>query len=171
MPGNQKPNQIEYCELAEDTDPEALTMKIFVPKLQGLMNMTSEAQSSSVNTSVVLNDDGGGVSSSVNSQAPIIAKVVDPPQHKHPHHDCQGTPCPNASHPNTCCGDSILNPCAHYHHDHHFPHPGAKGKIPAGTKMICIMMNDNPKDIWVTRWLCEWPGRSMTWWHNGHCGC
>lgn len=161
-------DQIEYCELAEDTSVEALTMKIFVPKLQGLMNMTTEAQDSSVNKNIVINDDGGGVSSSCKNNAPIVARVVDPPMHKHSHHDCEGCPCPNASHGNTCGSSSILSVCPHYHHDHHFPHPGDDrvGTIPAGTKMICIMMNNNPKDIWVTRWLCEWPGRSMKWWYR-----
>lgn len=147
--------QFEYCYLVEDTDPEATTMKIFIPKLMGNMSMGNNKSSKSVNKQALMNDDGGGIDSSVETQNYIVAKVQDPYMHKHKHHDCPGN-CVNVSHDNTCPSTSILKPCNHFHHDHHFPHLGEYGKIPKGAQMICCIMNKNVKDIIVTRMWCRW---------------
>ena len=149
-------NQLEYCYLVEDTDPKATQMKIFIPKLMGGIKPSGSTGNKQINTGALMNDgDGVSVAASVSTQNYILAKVVDPYEHKHKHHDCPGN-CVNSSHGNTCCGTSILSPCPHFHHDHHFPHIGEYGIIPSGTKMICLVMDGNLKDIWVTRFLCRW---------------
>ena len=147
-------NQLEYCYLVEDTDPKATQMKIFIPKLMGGIKPSGTTGNKQISTGALMNE-GVNVSSSVSTQNYIVAKVVDPYEHKHKHHDCPGN-CVNSSHSNTCCGSSILAPCPHFHHDHHFPHIGEYGIIPSGTKMICLVMDGNLKDIWVTRFLCRW---------------
>ena len=150
-------NQLEYCYLVEDTDPEAMERKIFIPKLMGAMGSPSNKKSKkSVNTDALMNSDDSDteVDSSVSTQGYILAPVQDSYQHKHKHHDCKGN-CPNTSHGNTCGSSSKLAVCPHFHHDHHFPHLGDYGKIPAGAQMICLIMNKNPKDIYITRMLCK----------------
>lgn len=147
-------DQLEYCYLVEDTDPEAMTMKIYVPKLMGNMSMGNKKTKVSVDTNSLMNSDDT-VDSSVETQNYITAKVQDSYMHKHSFHDCPGN-CPNVSHNNTCGSSSILNSCPHFHHDHHFPHLGDHGKIPKGAQMICCIMNKNIKDIIVTRMWCRW---------------
>ena len=147
--------QFEYCYLVEDTDPEATSMKIFVPKLMGNMSMSNKTSKKNVNKQCLMNDDDSGVDSSVQTQNFIVGKVQDPYMHKHSFHDCPGN-CPNVQHGNTCGSESILSPCPHFHHDHHFPHLGEHGKIPAGAQLICCIMNKNIKDIIVTRMWCRW---------------
>ena len=151
-------NQLEYCYLVEDTDPEAMEMKIFIPALMGGMGgYSNQKKKKSVNTDALINSDDSDteVDSSVSTQGYILARVQDSYQHKHKHHDCPGN-CPNVSHGNTCGSSSKLSPCPHFHHDHHFPHEGEYGKIPKGAQMICLIMNKNPKDIIITRMLCRW---------------
>jgi hypothetical protein len=162
--------QLEWCYLVEDTDPEATEVKIYIPKLMGNMSMDSKQQKATVNTTALKNsapasdgNSGGNtqeatssnVSGSVTKQNYIVAKMQDPLMHQHKHHNCPGN-CPNTNHSNTCGSSSILSSCPHYHHDHHLPHEGEYGKVPAGAKMICLIMNKNLKDVIVTRLWCRW---------------
>lgn len=147
-------DQLEYCYLVEDTDPEAMTMKIYVPKLMGNMSMGNKKTKVSVDTNSLMNSDDT-VDSSVETQNFITARVQDSYMHKHSFHDCPGN-CPNTSHSNTCGSNSLLASCPHFHHDHHFPHLGDHGKIPKGAQLICCIMNKNIKDIIVTRMWCRW---------------
>ena len=148
-------DQIEYCYLAEDTDPDAMTMEVYIPKLQGDMSMGNGESNEGVNKSAVMNADGACVSEQCTCKKSITARVQDSYHHKHGHHDCPGN-CPNISHSNTCGSTSKLAVCKHFHHDHHFPHRGDYGMIPAGAQMLCIIMNKNIKDIIVTRMWCRW---------------
>ena len=148
-------NQFEYCYLTEDTDPEATYMKIYVPKLMGMIDMNNKPEQDSVAASIIKNANSD-VSNSATTQGFILAKVQEPYMHKHPHHDCPGN-CINVSHPNTCGSSSKLADCPHFHHDHHFRHRKAYGKIPAGTQLICCIMDHNIKDIIVTRMWCRFP--------------
>lgn len=148
-------NQFEYCYLVEDTDPEATEMKIYIPKLMGLRSMSNTPQNSSVNTNTIKNENGGDASKSVTKQGYIVAPVQEPYMHKHKHHDCPGN-CVNESHDNTCGkSSSKLAPCPHFHHDHHFRHLGDYGVTPAGTQLICCIMDHNIKDIIITRMWCK----------------
>ena len=157
-----KLNQFEYCYLVEDTDPCATTMKIYVPKLQAQQTGSAEPIEQPINDSSFLNTEESKLqnSNNVTKANYITARVTLPLAHRHDFHDCEGCPCPNAEHNLSTChpGTGYLVLCEHYHHDHHFPHVGEKGKIPAGTKMICMFMNDNPADCYVTRMLCDMPG-------------
>lgn len=155
MSDNSQMNQFEYCYLVEDTDPEAMEMKIFIPKLMGGgMSMSNASGTKSFNANALKNTETKS-SGSVGTQNYIVAKVQDSYMHKHKHHDCPGN-CVNVCHGNTCSSSSILKPCGHFHHDHHFPHVGEYGKIPAGAQMICCIMNGNIKDIIITRMWCRW---------------
>ena len=147
-------DQLEYCYLVEDTDPEAMEMKIYIPKLMGNIAPGNTRSSMSYNSGAVENGGGGG--GSVQTQNFIVAKVQDSYQHKHHFHDCEGCPCPNKNHVNTCGSTSKLAVCKHFHHDHHFRHLGDHGPIPKGAKLICLMMNGSIKDIIVTRMWCRW---------------
>ena len=160
-------DQIEYCFLAEDTEPEAVEVKICIPKLMGQMSMGNETTKTPVDKTAVMNDDGCGVKGSTETQNYIIAKMQDPYEHKHGHHDCQSKitgqdNCPNKTHNDSCGCTSHLKNCDHFHHDHHLPHKGQYGEmgrggyVPKGTQMICVIMNRNIKDIIVLRAWCRW---------------
>ena len=154
--GDVQFNQLEYCYLVEDTAPDAKTMKVYIPKLMSGVSQSNQSTPAKNDKGIFMNENKGdlNVSSSTGSQGYFEVPVVDPYEHKHKHHDCPGN-CPNASHGNTCCGSSTLVPCPHFHHDHHFPHMDDYGKIPAGAKMICLIMDNNIKDIRITRLICE----------------
>jgi len=153
---SDKMQQFEYCFLAEDTSPDATQVKIFIPKLQGMMPMSNSTQSSSFSGSSLKNE-GGGSGGSVTQAGYITARMQDPYSHKHSFHDCPGN-CPNVSHDNTCGSTSCLNTCNHFHHDHHLRHVGEHGTVPAGSRMICCIMNGSVKDIIVTRLEVKFPG-------------
>lgn len=152
-------DQIEYCYLVEDTDPRAQQVKIFIPKLMGEKTMGADAEMKDVDTSAVMNEGDIGVKSNVPTQNYIIAKMQDPYAHEHKHHNCPGN-CINEKHTNSCGCTSILEPCPHFHHDHHLPHEGEHagedGFVPAGAQMLCVIMNNNVKDIIVLRAWCRW---------------
>lgn len=158
---SQKLNQFEYCFLAEDTACDAEKMKVVIPKLSSVAGGGNGTSTSSVNKSSLSNNISG-VDNSVSSQQYVEVKVQMKLEHQHPECDCWnasgGKNCPNESHKNTCHhpGDSILSPCRHHHHDHHFPHD-SNGMIPQGTRLICLCMSDDPSDIYVTRFICEFP--------------
>lgn len=154
-------NQFEYCYLVEDTDPCARTMKIRVPKLHGNMTSSATGSTQSVNKSGISNSSESSVDSTATVQdtgGTITARVSLELAHRHSFHDCPGN-CVNLVHTAQTChsGTSNLKVCHHYHHDHHFPHSGETGKIPAGTKMICMFMDNNVNDCFVTRMLCDMP--------------
>lgn len=154
-----KLNPLVYGYLVEDTPCDATVMKMYIPKLMGLAGGGSGQVTENINSGVSATGGGAG---SVTSKQYIEVKVCDPYAHRHPTHDCQGYDgsdnCPNKKHQNTCHhpGDSILKPCPHTHHDHHFPHMD-NGMIPSGTRFIIIVMDDNPSDLRVTRLICEYP--------------
>lgn len=158
-------NQFEYGYLVEDTDKAATSMKVHIPKLMGVAGGGNGTTTKSVDSSIIMNKDKSKikVSSSVSGKNYIDAPVVLPYEHEHPHHNCQGydgsNNCPNTSHNNTCHhpGSSILKPCPHFHHDHHFPHMGADGMIPAGSRVIVMFMDNNVNDCRITRMICDFP--------------
>lgn len=156
-----KLNQLEYGYLVEDTDPCARTMKVDVPKLSGCLAGGSGSRQESINNSAFANSSecSAGSGSTSSEQNYITAKVCLELAHRHSFHDCPGCPCPNKVHDVVICevGTSHLKRCDHYHHDHHFPHLGETGMIPAGTKVIVLFMDENPKDCYVTRLWCEFP--------------
>ena len=155
MPATADINQFEYCYLVEDTEPTATEMKIYVPKLMGLISMNNTPQDESVMVNCVKNTNKGDVDGNATTQGFIVAKVQDTYSHEHKHHNCPGN-CPNESHDNDCGkSSSILAPCPHFHHDHHFPHKDDYGMIPAGAQLICCIMDHNIKDIIVTRMWCK----------------
>lgn len=150
----------EYGFLVEDTDPCATTMKVFVPKLQGMTAGGGGQSSGSVDTSAFANSSDSKLQSSNNSteQQYITAKVFMPLAHRHSFHDCPGN-CVNLVHSAQTChsGTSNLKVCHHFHHDHHFPHLGDKGMIPAKTRVIVLFMEHNMNDAYITRFICEFP--------------
>lgn len=148
-------NQFEYCYLVEDTDPTATEMKIYIPKIMGLIKMNNTPENEQVNIECIKNFNGNaGANSSATTQGFIVAKVQEPYEHKHKHHDCPDN-CVNISHDNSCGSSSLLDVCHHFHHDHHFRHRGEYGLIPAGTQLICCIMDHNIKDIIITRMWCK----------------
>lgn len=161
LSGNShKMNQFEWCYLVEDTPSTAREMKIHIPKLQGKNPPSDKANATSVNADSFANSNESKLSSDkkIEQGGPIVAKVQLELAHRHKFHDCEGCPCPNKDHPGDCCHSVTghLNMCNHYHHDHHFPH-NKKGMIPKGTKMICLIMDENTNDVIVTRLWCEFP--------------
>lgn len=157
MPETANINQFEYCYLVEDTDPEATEMKIYIPKLMGLIQMDNTPKDQSVNVNCIKNmlSGGGGADNNATTQGFIVARVQEHYGHKHKHHDCPGN-CVNQSHDNTCGkSSSVLEECPHFHHDHHFRHIGDYGVIPAGTQLICCIMDHNIKDVIITRMWCN----------------
>jgi hypothetical protein len=156
-----KLNQLEYGYLVEDTDPCARTMKVECPKLTATLAGGGDTHKGSINNSKFANSGDCSVGSGSTSTEGnyITAKVCLEVAHRHSFHDCPGCPCPNATHDAITChpGTSHLVRCDHYHHDHHFPHLGETGMIPAGTKVILLFMDNNPKDCYVTRLWCEFP--------------
>ena len=150
----------EYGYLVQDTDPCATTMEIMVPKLQGMTTGSASTSTSKVDKSAFANSSDSQLQSSNTSTeaGSIVAKVAMPLAHRHSFHDCPGN-CVNLVHSAETChtGTSTLKVCHHFHHDHHFPHLGDKGKIPANSKVIVLFMNHDPKDAWVTRICCEFP--------------
>lgn len=159
-------NQFEYGYLVEDTDRNATSMKIFIPKLMGVEGGGTGRGSVSVDKGIVMNKDKNsvGTTSSVATKQYMDVPVVLPYEHQHPEHNCQGyngqNNCPNTNHQNKCHhpGPSILAPCPHDHHDHHFPHLGGRyGKIPAGSRVIVMFMDNNVNDCRVTRMICDFP--------------
>lgn len=151
---------LEYGFLAEDTDPCATTMKVIIPKLQGMSTGSSNKNSSKVDSSAFANSSDSKLQSSNTSseQGYITARVAMELAHRHKFHDCPGN-CPNATHDAITChsGTSHLVPCPHFHHDHHFPHVGDKGKIPANSKVIVCFMNHDVNEALVTRLICDFP--------------
>ena len=153
-------NQFEWCYLVEKTPSNARTMKIYIPKLQGKTSASKESTPSPVNADSFANSQESKLASSknINEKGYIVAKVQLELAHRHKFHDCEGCPCPNATHSCSTChdGNGYLELCEHYHHDHHFPHD-KEGYIPEGTKMICLIMDENENDVIVTRLWCEFP--------------
>lgn len=155
-------NLFEYGFLVEDTPANARTMKVSCPKITAMKGDGSKPAQSSVNSDGLANDsmvDVGSANTATTSDY-ITAKVVLELAHRHKFHDCWpiGSNCVNQCHTAvTCCpGCSDLSECHHYHHDHHFPHNKA-GKIPKGTKVILLFMDNNVNDCYVTRLWCEFP--------------
>ena len=153
----------EYGYLVEDTDPNATKMKVYIPKIMGGMAPSATPTKTSIDTNSLMNDgdSSGGedvsVDNSVQTQNYIEAPVTLAYSHEHSFHNCPGN-CVNVSHPCSCPGSSTLAPCPHFHHDHHFRHMDEKGKVPKGSRVICLIMNKNPKDVRVTRLCCDFPG-------------
>ena len=154
-------NQLEYGYLVKDTDPCARTMEVFCPKLNAMQSGGADVSKEPVSKSSFANDSESSLDSgsSIESKQSIVAKVCLEVAHRHSFHDCEGCPCPNKVHSAETChvGTSRLNPCNHYHHDHHFPHMGETGLIPAGTKVILLFMDPAGNDVYVTRLWCEFP--------------
>lgn len=154
-------NQFEYGYLVKDTDPCARTMEVYCPKLNAMQSGSASSSNEPVSKSAFANDSSSSLaaSGSVSAKESITAKVVLELAHRHPFHDCPGTPCPNKVHTAHTCHDGIskLKPCHHYHHDHHFPHMGETGLIPKGTKVILLFMDPAGNDAYVTRFWCEFP--------------
>lgn len=158
-------NQFEYGYLVEDTPRNATSMKVYIPKLMGVVGGGSNTGKQNIDSGMIKNKDKSNitVSSSVSTKQYIDIPVVMPYEHEHPIHNCQGydgtNNCPNTSHQNTCHhpGKSILKPCPHFHHDHHFPHLGITGMIPAGSRVIVMFMDNNVNDCRVTRMICDFP--------------
>jgi hypothetical protein len=154
----------EYGYLVRDEDPTAKTFEIYVPKLQGNTTGSAKSSSSSIDNSSFANssdsDFGGGNKST--EKGSIKARVSDEIMiaHRHSYHDCEGCPCPNKNHPGDSCHPVTghLNPCNHFHHDHHWPHLGENGKVPANSRVIVLFMNHDINDAIVTRIECKFPG-------------
>ena len=153
----------EYAYLVEDTDPCATSMKIYVPKLAGTKAPGNSSNKSSVNQSMIGNSSDSTLqeASSAGGQSYITARVAMPLAHRHKHHDCPGN-CINEVHSASTCheGISCLKPCPHFHHDHHFPHVGAWGLIPKGSRVIVLFMNHDVNDAIITRLECKFPSGS-----------
>ena len=151
---------LEYGFLVEDTDPCATTFKVYVPKLLGNKTGSASKSSSSTDTSSIANDDFSGKSSTTESAGCIEARVSPEIMiaHRHKFHDCPGN-CVNLTHTAFTChgGVSNLKVCNHWHHDHHWPHVGDKGMIPANSRVIVAFMNHDPNDAIVTRLICDFP--------------
>jgi hypothetical protein len=153
---------LEYGYLVKDTDPTAKTFEIYVPKLQGNTTGSDKSTSSSIDGSNFGNssdtDFGGGKSAT--EKGNITARVSDEIMiaHRHKFHDCPGN-CPNKVHSAQTChaGTSTLVDCPHFHHDHHWPHLGETGMIPANSRVIVLFMNHDIKDAIVTRIECKFP--------------
>lgn len=157
--------QFEYCYAAEDFDPAATHIKIYIPKLMSAMGGGSGSSKQSVDRSSFLNDKSCsvGTSTSVSGQQYIVARVVAPRNHDHPWLKCNnkkyGTDnCPNRQHNNICphMGKSVLKPCYHDHWHYDFDNEATGGNIPQGARMICMFMENNISDCWVTRFICEY---------------
>ena len=152
-------NQFEYAYLVEDTDPCARVMKVECPKLTAMLNGGNTPNNESVDKGLIVNDTESTVNpaGSVTKADYIVARVVLEHAHRHKFHDCipQSPNCVNKVHGGS--KPCKLKPCKHHHHDHHFPHLGDFGKIPKGTKVIVMFMDNNPNDCYVTRLWCEFP--------------
>lgn len=153
----------EYGYLVKDTHPCATTFEVYVPKLQGNTAGSDKSTKSNIDSSNIANngetDFGGGNSTSEKGSITVRVSPETMIAHRHSYHDCPGTPCPNATHDAvTCCpGISTLKPCPHFHHDHHWPHKGSSGMIPANSRVIILFMNHDPNDGIVTRIECKFP--------------
>lgn len=152
---------LEYAFLAEDTDPCAEVFKIYVPKLQGNTQGGSSSNTETTDSSAISNDTNSGSTSSTAEKQQYINARVSPEYmiaHRHKFHDCPGN-CVNLTHTAQTChsGTSTLKVCHHFHHDHHWPHVGDKGMIPAGSRVIVAFMNHDPNDAIVTRLICDFP--------------
>lgn len=163
---NYRLELLEYGFVAEDTPCTARTVKVKCPKLQAMKSGSANTSTQSVNPSNFINADVVEFDFSETIEDPdcIVAKMSLQLAHRHKFHDCEGCPCPNKDHPGDSCHPVTghLNPCDHYHHDHHFPHD-KKGMIPEGTKVILLFMNHDQKDCYVTRLWCEFPGGKSSW--------
>ena len=152
----------EYGFLVEDTDPTASVFKVRVPKLQGSTSSSAKSSSSSIDGSNFANDSDTQLQSSSTAKEGGPLNIRVSPEimiaHRHSYHDCPGN-CVNATHSAFTChsGTSNLKPCPHFHHDHHWPHVGENGKIPAGSRVIILFMNHDPNDGLVTRLICDFP--------------
>ena len=155
-------NLFEWGYLAEDTDPQAQTMKVYIPKIHGKMTGSDNVDNESVDNSAFANDSSSEVSASQNVEKPkfVVCDVALEFAHRHKWHDCPGTPCPNATHDAVVChtGTSHLKKCLHYHHDHHFPHDEKTKLIPKGAKVIVLFMDKDLSQGIVTRMWCEFGG-------------
>lgn len=151
---------LEYGYLVEDTDPCASKFKIYVPKLQGNTTGSKNTQTETTDNSQIANDDAPSGSSSSSTSGYITARVSPEIMiaHRHKFHDCPGN-CVNLTHDAQTChpGTSHLKVCHHFHHDHHWPHVGDKGMIPANSKVIVAFMNHSMNDAIVTRLICDFP--------------
>jgi hypothetical protein len=152
----------EYAYLVKDTSPTAKTFEVYVPKLQGNTSGSDKSTKSNIDSSNFANSSdsnfGGGKSSS--EKGSITVRVSDETMiaHRHSFHDCPGN-CVNEVHTAQTChpGTSTLKPCPHFHHDHHWPHLGETGMIPANSRVIVLFMNHDPNDGIVTRIECKFP--------------
>lgn len=157
---NFKVELLEYGFLTKDTDPCAEVFNVYVPKLQGLTTGGSNTTTESTDTSKIANDTNSGGSASTSQSHGTDIKVSPEIMiaHRHKFHDCPGN-CVNLTHDAITChpGTSHLKVCHHFHHDHHWPHVGEKGMIPANTKVIVLFMNHDPNNGLVTRLIADFP--------------
>lgn len=159
-------NQLEYAYAVEDFPASAEFIKVYVPKLMGNISASPKKESSQINAGVFSNsaDTKASSASSASKQGYIVARVVDKRNHTHPWLFCNnpyyGTDnCPNRAHCNTCHhpGSSILAPCYHdhWHYDYN-DEPVGGANIPAGAKLIVLIMDNNINDVWATRFICHY---------------
>lgn len=151
---------LEYGYLVKDEDPMASTFEVYVPKLSGMQEGSSKSTTQTADTSAIANEGAAATSASTQSKSTITARVSPEIMiaHRHKFHDCPGN-CINLVHKADTChtGTSTLKVCHHFHHDHHWPHQGDKGMIPANSRVIVLFMNHDMKDAIVTRIICDFP--------------
>lgn len=156
--------QFEYAYAAEDFPASAEFIKVYIPKLMGNIEASPKKKTVRINKGVFSNsqDTAASSASKVSTQGYIVARVVDKRNHTHPWLFCNnpyyGTDnCPNRSHANTCPHQSILSPCYHDHWHYDFnDEPVGGANIPAGAKLIVMIMDENLTDVWVTRFICHY---------------
>ena len=159
-------NQIEYAYAVEDFPASSEFIKVYIPKLMGNIEASPKKKTLPINASVFSNsaDSSASQASSASTQGYIVARVVDKRNHTHPWLFCNnpyyGTDnCPNRSHANCChhAGPSILAPCYHDHWHFDFnDEPVGGANIPAGAKLMVLIMDNNINDVWVTRFICHY---------------
>ena len=159
-------NQIEYAYAVEDFPASSEFIKVYIPKLMGNIKASPKKENVRVDSSVFANssESPSGAPATASKQGYIVARVVDKRNHTHPWLFCNnpwyGTDnCPNRAHANTCHhpGSSILAPCYHDHWHFDFnDEPVGGSNIPAGAKLMVLIMDDNLNDVWVTRFICHY---------------